>query len=388
MRKLTFFICLFMVACASWLPRYLGEKHKPEVESNLDLAQVEFFHIDTEEYISGETFMSHNSLDFMLLIFGSKGCTACSEKMAMAKEAIIPEFEHVRNFGVFGVYADDVSYAPLIRRYRQMHEYSFLQFLDPQAAMLLKWFLPETMEHFGVPVTVMIGREQGVLWNYGFKDPYTSDEIIEKITDSLSVAPEPTLEPTPEPQPTPEPTPDPSLEPTPEPTPEPSPDPIPSGPDVDFILYDGGEVDLAKLAGEHEYLIMNTFSEWCASCREELQHWSVPDGLYDFCAGVGNCGFYTVENGPPEEEDFSTRYPRIQDLMIGWGVTVPLLLDPQPASNGGWEGRYFDGYLTGKYPEWEFQFGTVLYHEGQIIKGWISGAEIDGEIRSIIGGGE
>jgi hypothetical protein len=78
---------------------------------------------------------------------------------------------------------------------------------------------------------------------------------------------------------------------------------------------------------------------------------------------------YALENGVPEEEPTDERWTRIESLMVKKGVRqFQLLLDPHVSDGDGWKERYFDGYLTDTHPEWDGQFGTVVYNQfGQIV---------------------
>jgi hypothetical protein len=370
MRMIRFLILLMMLcSCASKLPR--GGHSTPPVEAQLDFTKINFRDLDSGNDVTLNTYFSTSGKSWLLLFFGAKGCTSCGDKMKVIRDSALqdPIFNtpEGKNLDIIAVYTNDITARQQVIQYRDQNKYVQLKWLDPMGATLLKWFLPKEQKDFGVPVTVFVNwKKAKVEWSFPSISPYTIDNVMARVRETLN-----------KPQP-PEPTPPPS----PSPTPFPSPTPVPS---LNFTFYGGsGLFTLKDTWPKKRVTVVSVFGELCTGCWEELSTWSKPNSLADLCTKE-SCQIITIENGVPEEEPTEKRWPRIHALMEKKGVDkFWLALDPLPSDGDAWKNRYFDGYLSTKFPEWEGLFGTVLYDETGTIFATVKGGGDPEEVTKLV----
>lgn len=152
----------------------------------------------------------------------------------------------------------------------------------------------------------------------------------------------------------------------------------------DFRLYDKatGNFKLADLRRKAKYTVVTAFGYMCSSCILELQHWSEPNQLIDFCAArPGDCQLAAMETGElPAGQTLADYHDGIVhgspdfDGFDALHIRAPLILDPLDkyllpnyADNLD---RFFEGYLiaTSPNPAWWGDPRTVIYdREGKIV---------------------
>ena len=345
-------ILAFLIAgCASNLPTTRGHGKRPHVESQLDFSQIAFTSLDSGQSLTLKSYFDSTDKDWLLLFFGSKGCSSCGEKMVVLRDWLLKHpilnTPQGRKTDIVAAYVDSIELRQQVIRYRDKQAYTHLKWLDPDATSLLKWFLPSGQLGFGVPVAVFINRKAGkVEWDFPSTSSYSIADVEKKMEKTFGENPIP----------------------PPTPTPEPTPQPTPSV-GKNFAFYNGtGTTELKDVWPQKDITVVSSFGELCSGCWDELDAWSKPNSLADLCA-VQSCQVFVMENGVPEEEQTAVRWTRIKELLKTKNVDrFTLLLDPHTSDGDGWKERYFDGYLTDTFPAWEGQFGAVLYDKtGKIV---------------------
>ena len=345
---------LLLAGCASNLPT-VRSREVGRHNAALNFADISFTQLDSGEPITLASYFKDSGNDWLLLFFGSKGCTSCGEKMKGIRDwALQQPIFGSRKIELIAAYADSSAQMAQVKRYRDQNRYTHLKWLDPEGPMLQKWFLPTGQDRFGVPVVVLINRKtSAVEWGFASTTHYTVEEVIARTEKTLGEAPQPT--------------------PTPTPTPAPTPTVVP---DVakNFTFYgQHGSFELKNLWGQKKLTIVSAFGELCTGCWDELKAWSAPGSLADLCSNQ-SCQVLVMENGIPEEEPTAARWTRMQALLTARKVDrFTLALDPHPSEGDAWQDRYFDGYLSTKYPEWDGLFGVVIYDANGIIVGDVKG---------------
>jgi hypothetical protein len=128
-----------------------------------------------------------------------------------------------------------------------------------------------------------------------------------------------------------------------------------------------GNIDFEKVLPDAEITVVAGFDVGCSSCVEEMQHWSLKNGLLDYCRNSDSfCQLFALETYPPYNETAEQMYHSIRANMANLGIRVPVWVDRQLF--GGEFSRFFESYLSAKNPQWHGLPGTAIYdREGKII---------------------
>jgi len=324
-----FSLLLLLSACSP-------DKESHPTTEPFSLEKISFLDLDSSQSVNLQSiFDQPASLEHVLFYFMSKGCVTCGEKLKKIRDELLtnPYFADNPKFRLVAVSTDPAALKEAVLAYRTARNFPFLQYLDSQGQEVRKHFLPDSMDRFGVPVTVMVSRS-GVEWSYGNTEEYTVGELANRIRATVG--------------------------------------PV-DWQEKDHVLYDGEEVNLSTLATGTT--VLTVFSELCIGCLDELKHWNAPDQPFGLCVAP-SCKMLLLENGSPEEEAFGNRFPRIQGFLRDEGIPAGgLLLDPQPAAGELYKLRYFDGYLIDHFPSWEGMYGTVVFQNGRVVQDFPSGGD-------------
>jgi hypothetical protein len=130
-----------------------------------------------------------------------------------------------------------------------------------------------------------------------------------------------------------------------------------------------------QVTASAELTIVAGFDVMCGSCVEELQHWSVEDGLFDYCQKKRDvCQIFALETYPPFIETPQQMYQEIKKTMRDLSIKVPLWVDREKF-NGEFS-RFFESYLSPLNPDWRRLPGTTIFdREGKIVASFASGSE-------------
>lgn len=198
--KAIIFSAIFMTLiadCASDLKRHDKNPYWSGGRAvDLSLTMVEDW--ETGESLSVADYMVDRKLNFLLLMFGSVGCTKCNEKALELSENYLGKHQLLlsgseKKFELLGVNTDSGGARSRFNRImlsseqRQASGYNFIKWVDPAGDLLMKKILAEN-ESFGVPYTAFIyksGSDESVLWSFNNTEPYTIDFLLEKALSTI-----------------------------------------------------------------------------------------------------------------------------------------------------------------------------------------------------------
>lgn len=165
-------LCLAVSACASRLPRELSDKapNGAAITTVLDLDAIEFRQIaNVEEPLRLGQYMRSNGLEYLLLVFGSRGCLICHRKALSLQEQVIGRHpllstESGKKLQIVGINTDTTLDGRL-RAY--LRDLPFIQWNDPAGRIMLEHFMPPG-RRFAVPLSVLVRApargSAGIVW--------------------------------------------------------------------------------------------------------------------------------------------------------------------------------------------------------------------------------
>ncbi len=176
-------------ACASKLKRQLTD-NTPEsrsVEEALDTSQINFTDFASGATVNLKAYMEASDRDYLLLTFGSKGCTACNEKAALLTKDVIGKHslfltDPGKRFEIVGVNTDS---EPAKRLAGYLGKFPYIRWSDPAGLGMIGHFVPPGRK-FGVPVTVMVSRT-GIAWRIMPEESTSIEILIEKVEITLQL---------------------------------------------------------------------------------------------------------------------------------------------------------------------------------------------------------
>lgn len=188
------FLLLGFISCASEIPREKKVKTALPVEL-IDLRNVFFTDAVTGDEVNVANYMAQHNLDYALLMFGSIGCAKCNEKALTLSEDYLTKHtlfleKEARRFDVIGVNTDSGSAQTRFRGImldegqRYAHGYNFVKWSDPRGEKMMQYLVAKG-DRFGVPFTALINR-RGILWRYSNKEPYSIDELVNRVLSSIN----------------------------------------------------------------------------------------------------------------------------------------------------------------------------------------------------------
>ena len=136
-----------------------------------------------------------------------------------------------------------------------------------------------------------------------------------------------------------------------------------------------GDLEFSQITGSSDLTIVAGFDVACGSCVEELQHWSIEGGLFDYCQKSPNiCQVFALETYPPFIETPQQLYQEIKTSMRDLSIRTPLWVDREKF-NGEFS-RFFESYISPLNPDWRRLPGTTIFdREGKIVASFASGIE-------------
>lgn len=164
-------IGLAVAACASRLPRDLSDHapHGAAIAEQVDLDSIEFRQLSDGESLRLGAYMRASGLEYLLLVFGSRGCAICQQKAQALQEQVIgrhPLFvtDAGKKLQIMGINTDPLVDARL-RAY--LTPLPFIQWNDPAGQSMLAHFMPPG-RRFAVPLTVLVRApargSAGIVW--------------------------------------------------------------------------------------------------------------------------------------------------------------------------------------------------------------------------------
>ena len=189
-------VLIFMVAdCASDL-----ERHGKSLSGgrDVDLSEIYVEDIETGEDISIADYMLDQKINFMLLMFGSVGCTKCNEKALDLSQNYLGKHQLLlssseKKFELVGVNTDSGGARSRFNRImlspeqRTASGYDFIKWADPAGELFLKKILKPD-ERFGVPYTAFIskkGIEEKIQFSYNNQQPYSLEDLLQQALDVI-----------------------------------------------------------------------------------------------------------------------------------------------------------------------------------------------------------
>jgi hypothetical protein len=330
--------------CASKLSR--GDVAKnvagDEQEIPLDMRTIVLGDLASGGSINVGEYMAAHDRDFLLLTFGSQGCTACNAKGKYLTEHVINQHplyltDEGQRFEIIGVNTDGKT-ADELGSY--LARLPFVRWEDTGGAVMRASLMPADMP-FGVPFTAMVSRN-GIAWRILPTDHVSVSDMMAKVTHTLGLDATVVQPPAPEETPTPVPTP-PPLPPASALTKR---DPGRLG-GTSVTTCDGATKVVAELAGPADFAFVSVVTGACdatcaaaraaeadaavAACRSAgracsatILAASYADGACrDARFAVGGAAFATTF-----KSFFDWRYPRqttMQGMEFTRGVEGPLL---------------------------------------------------------------
>jgi len=179
-----------LAACASDLPQEREIRRPVGIEVNLDLTKINLFDLATEQSVNLADYMETSGRDYLLLAFGSRGCTACNEKSIGLRDQVIgkhPLYDTApgKRFEIVGVNTDPDP-PQVIRTFLAQARFSFVKWSDPRGLTMMEYFMPAG-SGVGVPLTVMITRT-GISWRLTKDDKVDLPDLVAKIESTLGIA--------------------------------------------------------------------------------------------------------------------------------------------------------------------------------------------------------
>lgn len=149
----------------------------------------------------------------------------------------------------------------------------------------------------------------------------------------------------------------------------------------DFVFYgQSGERRFADMRSKAQFTVVNFFDIGCTDCVKDMEDWSKPGKLYDFCASGNDCQVLAFEDQEDYMErplpeyfnvilngDSSTGAPGLND----YHVRLPLFLDPiktDPNNSLSYLPRIYEGYFKGLYGKTNYVGGALVWDkEGKLV---------------------
>jgi hypothetical protein len=201
------FLISLMVSCASKLPTKLVD-NKPRGHGvlKMDLSKISFLDYQSGETVNLRQYMVDNGREYMLITFGSKGCSSCNEKSTELQQTVIGQHplyltDAGSKFEIRGISTDQGAY-PTMASY--LAQFPYIQWNDPAGLEMIENFMPAGAA-FAVPLTAMITikGEEGASWIIPPSEHVTVPEIMERVVETLGLNNNGNAVPTPVPTPTP-----------------------------------------------------------------------------------------------------------------------------------------------------------------------------------------
>ena len=146
---------------------------------DVDWSHIVFQNLNDGSEVNLQGYLDENNLDHVLLIWGSKGCTSCTEKNKKIRDEYMSSavFQPDSGVAMVAVNTDPAKNRPLIRSYKKKNGFDFMKFSDPSGALMVGHFLPEG--DFALPFIAMVSRK-GILWYYTNKAKIHVDEVMNR----------------------------------------------------------------------------------------------------------------------------------------------------------------------------------------------------------------
>lgn len=179
---------VFSAGCASQLKPYkkVNTPTGSGVEQELDLSTIFFNDIHSNTRFSVLDYMNQNGKDHLLLMFGSKGCSACNLKNEEFKKSIIGQHslfldQAGKTFDLIGVNTD-FDGPERMRAY--LTNFDFIRWSDPKGLAMIAYFIPPGRT-FGVPVTILLNK-RGVMFRLLNDEKATPDQIMARVEQAIN----------------------------------------------------------------------------------------------------------------------------------------------------------------------------------------------------------
>ena len=179
---------VFSAGCASQLKPYkkVNTPTGSGVEQELDLSSIFFNDIHSNARFSVLDYMNQNGKEHLLLMFGSKGCSACNLKNEEFKKNVIGQHnlfldQAGKTFDLIGVNTD-VEAPERMRAY--LTNFDFIRWSDPKGLSMIANFIPPGRT-FGVPVTILLNKK-GVMFRLLNDEKATPEQIMARVEQAIS----------------------------------------------------------------------------------------------------------------------------------------------------------------------------------------------------------
>ena len=188
------FVCIFisyLSTCGSRLPR---GKRPASLPISAELSALKFLDLATNQNVDVASYMLKNSKQYLVLMFGSVGCSSCNSKALnlsqnyLKKDNLFVDQKY-KDFEWIGVNTDTGSNRIKFRSIwddpeeKKNRGYDFIRWEDVEANTLRSKLLGEGVP-FGVPFVAMVNR-QGLVWSLNNTSSLALEEMIAKVKRTI-----------------------------------------------------------------------------------------------------------------------------------------------------------------------------------------------------------
>jgi hypothetical protein len=179
---------VFSAGCASQLKPYkkVNTPKGQGVEQELDLSAIYFNDIHSNARFNILDYMNQNGKEHLLLMFGSKGCSACNLKNEEFKKNVIGQHslfldQAGKTFDLIGVNTDTESPERMLA---YLTNFDFIRWSDPKGLAMIANFIPPGRT-FGVPVTILLNKK-GVMFRLLNDEKATPEQIMARVEQAIN----------------------------------------------------------------------------------------------------------------------------------------------------------------------------------------------------------
>jgi len=178
-------------ACAAKLPREVTVRRPLGESLPFDPNAIEILRLSDQQKINLGQYMRDQQLKYLVLTFGSQGCSVCMQKARYLQANLVNNDYSLLGSSankvveLVGVVTDPVSSRDELLSLVDREGLSHLTWWDPGHNLMMEYFQPEG-RNFSVPLTLMVSQTE-ILWRVPSWEPISGPDLINKIASTLGV---------------------------------------------------------------------------------------------------------------------------------------------------------------------------------------------------------